>query len=64
MKRSHAPLLRHDFHPIGGNELETVIRNTGGMLCHPLPQRDRRALQEYADCLPRPALIDCAKGVS
>lgn len=32
MKRSHAPLLRHDFHPIGGNELETVIADTGGML--------------------------------
>lgn len=32
MKRSHAPLLRHDLHPIGGNELETVIADTGGML--------------------------------
>ena len=32
MKRSHAPLLCHDFHPTGGAELETVIGDTRGML--------------------------------
>ncbi|KWT66591.1 hypothetical protein APV28_4477 [Comamonas testosteroni] len=32
MKRSHAPLLHRDFHPTGGNELETVIGDTRGML--------------------------------
>jgi hypothetical protein len=31
MKRSHAPLLRHDFHPTGGAELEEHAD------CCPLP---------------------------
>lgn len=31
MKRSHAPLLCHDFHQTGGAELETVIGDTRGM---------------------------------
>ena len=32
MKRRHAALLHHDFHPTGGDELETMIGDTRGML--------------------------------
>lgn len=52
MKRSHAPLLRHDCHPIGGNELETVIGDTGGMLPSSTSTRPARAPGVCRLCAP------------
>lgn len=56
MKRRHAALLHHDFRPTGGDELETVIGDTRGMLpCLCLNETGARSMS-MADCFPRPAL--------
>ncbi len=55
MKRSHAPLLHQDFHPTGGNELETVIGDTRGMQpCLYLNETGARLRSMQTVCPPCP----------